>query len=58
MSALQRNDRHNVDRAELKLIRVGHALWAMMKRDRAKNGGYLLICPRSPRTGSYDIKIT
>jgi hypothetical protein len=24
MSALQRNDRHNADRAELKLTRVGH----------------------------------
>ena len=41
MSVLKRNDRHDTDRAELKLIRVGHALWAIMKRDRARNGGYL-----------------
>jgi hypothetical protein len=41
VKVLRRNDRVNVDRGELKLIRVGHALWAMMKRDRAKNGGYL-----------------
>jgi hypothetical protein len=41
MNALPRNDRHDTERAELKLIRIGHALWAMMKRDRARNGGYL-----------------
>jgi hypothetical protein len=41
MKALRRNDRHDADRAELKLVRVGHALWAIMKRDRARNGGYL-----------------
>jgi hypothetical protein len=41
MSVLLRNDRHDVDRAELKLIRVGHALWAIMRQDRARNGGYL-----------------
>ena len=41
MNALQRNDRRNIDWVELKLIRVGHALWAIMKRDRARNGGYL-----------------
>jgi hypothetical protein len=38
---LRRNDRVNVDRGELRLIRVGHALWYQMKRDRARNGGYL-----------------
>jgi hypothetical protein len=38
---LRRNDRASVDRGELRLIRIGHALWAMMKRDRARNGGYL-----------------
>jgi hypothetical protein len=38
---LRRNDRVSVDRGELKLIRVGHALWAVLKRDRARNGGYL-----------------
>jgi len=30
-----------MDRGELKLIRVGHALWDLMRRDRARNGGYL-----------------
>jgi hypothetical protein len=38
---LRRNDRVSVDRGELKLIRVGHALWAVLKRDRGRNGGYL-----------------
>ena len=38
---MRRHDRHNIDRGELKLVRVGHALWALMKRDRARNGGYL-----------------
>ena len=41
MKILRRNDRASVDRGELKLIRVGHALWAVLKRDRARNGGYL-----------------
>jgi len=41
MKTLQRNDRRDTERANLKLIRVGHALWAIMKRDRARNGGYL-----------------
>ena len=41
MKTLRRNDRHDMDRAELKLVRVGHALWAIMQRDRARNGGYL-----------------
>jgi hypothetical protein len=41
MKSLRRNDRRDAERAELKLIRVGHALWAIMKRDRARNGGYL-----------------
>jgi hypothetical protein len=38
---LRRHDRVTVDRGELKLIRVGHALWAVLKRDRARKGGYL-----------------
>jgi hypothetical protein len=38
---LRRNDRVSVERFELKLIRVGHALWAVLKRDRARNGGHL-----------------
>jgi hypothetical protein len=41
VKVLRRNDRVNVDRGELRLIRVGHALWAIMKRDRARNGGDL-----------------
>jgi hypothetical protein len=41
MKTLRRNDRVNTDRGELKLIRVGHAVWAIMKRDRARNGEYL-----------------
>jgi hypothetical protein len=41
VKTLRRNDRVNTDRGELKLIRVGHALWYQMKRDRARNGGYL-----------------
>jgi hypothetical protein len=41
VKVLRRNDRASVDRGELKLIRVGHALWAVLKRDRARNGGYL-----------------
>ena len=41
MKLLRRNDRVGVDRGELRLIRVGHALWAVLKRDRARNGGYL-----------------
>jgi hypothetical protein len=27
-----RNDRHDTDRRELKLIRVGHYLWALYKK--------------------------
>ena len=41
MKTLRRSDRVSVDRCELRLIRVGHALWAILKRDRARNGGYL-----------------
>jgi hypothetical protein len=39
VKTLRRNDLVNVDRGELKLVRVGHALWAILKRDRARNGG-------------------
>ena len=35
---IQRNDRRDVDRHELKLIRVGHAIWALYLRERAKSG--------------------
>jgi hypothetical protein len=41
LKTVRRNDRHDTKRVEFKLIRIGHALWAMMKRDRARNGGYL-----------------
>jgi hypothetical protein len=41
LKILRRNDRVSVERAELKLIRLGHALWTTLKRDRARNGGYL-----------------
>ena len=41
MKILRRNDRVSVDRGELRLIRVGHDIWTVLKRDRARNGGYL-----------------
>ena len=41
MKILPRHDRMTIDRGELKLMRVGHALWAVMSRDRARNGGHL-----------------
>jgi len=31
---LKRNDRHDIDRRELKLIRVGHYLWSVQERMR------------------------
>jgi hypothetical protein len=40
MKILPRHDRMTIDRGELKLMRVGHALWAVMSRDRARNGGH------------------
>ena len=33
-----RNDRHDTDRRELKLIRVGHYLWALYKKECGKSG--------------------
>jgi hypothetical protein len=39
MNTLRRNDRHDLDPYELKLIRVGHALWAEWKRDRGAKWG-------------------
>jgi len=35
---MRRNDRHDIDWRELKLIRVGHYLWAMHKKERGKSG--------------------
>jgi len=35
---MQRNDRHDIDRHELKLIRVGHHLWAIYKKECGKSG--------------------
>jgi hypothetical protein len=36
---MSRNDRRDVGPGELRLIRLGHALWLQMKRDRRQNGG-------------------
>jgi len=33
----QRHDTHDIDRRELKLIRVGHYLWALHKKERGKS---------------------
>ena len=35
---LKRNDRHDIDRRELKLIRVGHYLWSLYKKECGKSG--------------------
>lgn len=32
-----RNDRHDIDRRELKLLRVGHYLWAIYKKECGKS---------------------
>jgi hypothetical protein len=34
---LKRNDRHDIDRRELKLIKVGHYLWALHKKECGKS---------------------
>ena len=34
----KRYDYRDIDRRELKLIRVGHAIWALYKQERAKKG--------------------
>jgi hypothetical protein len=33
-----RNDRHDIDRRELTLLRVGHYLWAIYKKECGKSG--------------------
>ena len=38
LTASQKHDRRDTTPAELRLIRVGHALWAILRRDRRKNG--------------------
>jgi hypothetical protein len=38
LTSKQRHDRHDIDPREIKLIRVGHALWAMYKKERGKSG--------------------
>ena len=38
LTARQKYDHREIDWRELKLIRVGHALWTLYKRDRAKKG--------------------
>jgi len=35
---MQRNDRHDIDWRELKLIRVGQYLWAIYKKGCGKSG--------------------
>jgi hypothetical protein len=35
----QKYDYRDIDRAELKLVRVGHALWEQWKRDRGAKWG-------------------
>jgi hypothetical protein len=36
--AAGRNDRHDIDWRELKLLRVGHYLWAIYKKECGKSG--------------------
>jgi hypothetical protein len=38
LTARQKYDYRDVDWRELKLIRVGHAIWTLYKRERAKKG--------------------
>jgi hypothetical protein len=38
LSKRQRYDYRDTDKRELKLIRVGHAIWALHIRERAKKG--------------------
>jgi hypothetical protein len=33
----QRHDTYDIDRRELKLIRVGHYLWSLHKKERGKS---------------------
>lgn len=41
LSKRQLYDYRDVDRSELKLIRINHALWAMLRRERRRNGVHL-----------------
>lgn len=36
----QRHDTRDIDPYELKLIRAGHAVWALYRREKLGNGGY------------------
>jgi hypothetical protein len=36
----QRHDTYDIDRRELKLIRVGHYLWALYKREQRRGSVY------------------
>lgn len=38
LSRRQKYDYRDTDRREMKLIRVGHAIWALYKQERAKKG--------------------
>jgi hypothetical protein len=45
LNPITRNDRHDTHLAELKLIRTGHALWAIWKKERRKSGYVEQQCP-------------
>ena len=38
LSKRKRYDYHDIDRGELKLIRIGHAIWLLRKKELAKKG--------------------
>jgi hypothetical protein len=38
LTARQRYDYRDIDTWELKLVRVGHAIWVLLKQERAKKG--------------------
>ena len=42
LSAKKRYDYRDIDPWELKLIRVGHAIWRLYRRENARNASYLL----------------
>jgi hypothetical protein len=37
LPARKKYDYHDIDRGELKLIRIGHSLWSQLKRERRLN---------------------
>jgi hypothetical protein len=40
LTSQQRNDTRDIDPYELKLIRAGHAVWALYRREKPELGGY------------------